>query len=486
MDNGTIIVTTIVIYQAALIGLGIWSQRRTHDNQDFFLGGRQLGPIVASISYAASASSAWTLIGFTGIVYVMGLSSVWFLPGIFLGHIFSWTWLAPRLMKASKSRNLLTVTDILADGVDGGMRQAIVGAASIFIVCSFTLYIAAQFHAAGSTFTTYFDLSFEQSVIMGGLIVLVYTLLGGFWAVSLTDTMQGMLIGIVAVALPIVALFAVGGFGGLAEGLSATLSPRQLSLTGENASLMAVGFILGTFGLGLGGIGQPQLLTRFMALRDDKAVRQGRIIALTWFTFVFGGMFIVGLSGHVLANNVGDPESLFFLLTNQLFPAVLAGIVTAAVLSAIMSTADSQLLVAASAIAHDLGLSRRFSFAPLAVSRAVITILCIAAIWITLEAPSNVFNRVAFAWASLGAAFGPIVVARAFGLGPSPVAVLAAMIVGFFLTVYFNWYPIEPASFFERIVPMTLAAVIVGAGVFASALQKRRGSARSKRLSEAS
>ncbi len=474
MDNGTIIVVTIVIYQVALIGLGIWSQRRTHDNQDFFLGGRQLGPVVASISYAASASSAWTLIGFTGIVYVMGLSSVWFLPGIILGHVISWTWLAPRLMTDSKTKNLLTVTDVLADGVDGGMRQAIVAVASVFIVFSFTLYIAAQFHAAGSTFANYFDLSFEQSVLMGGIIVLVYTLLGGFWAVSLTDTMQGLLIGVVAVALPIAALFAVGGFSGLADGLSATLSPGQLSLTGENASLMAVGFVLGTFGLGLGGIGQPQMLSRFMALRDDKALRQGRVIALTWFAFVFGGMFIVGLSGHVLANDVGDPESLFFLLTDELFPPVLAGIVTAAVLSAIMSTADSQLLVAASAISHDLGMSRRFAIDPLAVSRIVITVLCFAAIWITLEAPSNVFDRVTFAWSSLGAAFGPIVVARAFRLGPTPSAVLAAMIGGFFLTVLFNWFPIQPAGFFERIVPMTLAAAIVGIGAVVAAYRRKR------------
>jgi sodium/proline symporter len=461
VNNGTVILLTIVIYQVVLISLGVWSQRRTHDNEDFFLGGRQLGASVASISYAASSSSAWTLIGFTGIVYVMGLSSVWFIPGILLGHVIGWTWIAPRLMKASKDQNLLTVTDVLAGDVQGGMRRALVICASVFIVLSFTLYIAAQFHAAGTTFTSYFDISFEQSVLLGALIVLVYTFLGGFWAVSLTDTLQGILIGVVAVALPVAALIAVGGVRGLIEGLAATLTPDQLSLTGPNAALIAVGFILGTFGLGLGSIGQPQLLTRFMALRDEKALRQGRLIALTWFSFVFVGMFIVGLSAHVLTNNLDNPETLFFLLTNELFPGVMAGVVTAAVLSAIMSTADSQLLVAASAIAHDLSLSRRFSFAPLLVSRIVITVLCVMAIWITLELPSSIFDRATLAWSSLGAAFGPIIIARAFNYRSKPAAVLGAMIMGFCLTVVFHWFPIAPAGFFERIIPLGLSAAIV-------------------------
>lgn len=480
MNNGTIIVVTILIYQVALIGFGFWSQRRTHDNQDFFLGGRQLGPVVASISYAASASSAWTLIGFTGMVYTMGLSSIWFLPGILLGHVIGWTWLAPRLMKASKDKKLLTVTDLLAGDIEGGMRLALVGFASLFIIFSFTLYIAAQFHAAGETFTTYFDMSFEFSVFVGALIVLIYTFLGGFWAVSLTDTMQGILIGIVAVALPIAALVAVGGFSGLVEGLSTTLTPDQLSLSGGNVALMAIGFIVGTFGLGLGVFGQPQLLTRFMALRDEKAMRQGRLIALTWFTFVFGGMFIVGLSGRVLISGLDNSEALFFVMTNELFPGVLAGIVTAAVLSAIMSTADSQLLVAASAISHDLGLSRRFSFAPLMVSRIVITVLCILAVWITIEMPASIFDRVTFAWSSLGAAFGPIVFARAFNYKSKPSAVLAAMVIGFFLTVYFNTFPIAPAGFFERIVPLVLSTILV----FAFPEKRRVGQER--RLSQPS
>ncbi len=461
MDNGTIIVITIVIYQAALIGFGIWSRGRMHDNQDFFLGGRQLGPVVASVSYAASASSAWTLIGFTGMVYVMGLSSIWFLPGIIVGHIISWTWIAPRLMKLSKNKKLLTVTDLLAAGLEGGVRRSVVVIASIFIIFSFTLYIAAQFEAAGKTFTTYFDISFELSVFVGAFVVLIYTFLGGFWAVSLTDTMQGMLIGVVAVVLPIAALVAVGGIGGLIDGLWATMTPDQLSFTGRNAFLMAIGFILGTFGLGLGVFGQPQLLTRFMALRDQKAVRQGRRIALTWFSCVFAGMFVVGLSGHVLTVQLADQERLFFLLTNQLFPGLLAGIVTAAVLSAIMSTADSQLLVAASAISYDLGLSRRFSFAPLMVSRIVITVLCLLAIWFTLELPANVFDRVTIAWSSLGAAFGPIVIARAFDIRTKPGALISAMMIGYFLTLYFHFFPQPPSGFFERIVPLTLSTIMV-------------------------
>ncbi len=461
MERQTLVLTTLIAYQAALVLIGVWAGKRTKDNDDFFLGGRGLGAIVASISYAASSSSAWTLIGFSGLVFSLGVPAIWFIPCILAGHYISWTWIAPRLMAQSKTLNLLTITDLLAGEAKGSVRAGIVLAASLFIVVGFTFYVAGQFHASGTTFSSSFNLSFSNSVFLGAGIILIYTLLGGFWAVSVTDTLQGLLMVVVAIFLPIAALSAVGGIGDLMAGLAANVSPAQASLTGGQTPGAFSLFVLAFAGLAIGAIGQPQLLVRFMALRDEQAYRRGRAIALTWFTIIFVSMYIVGLCGHVLLNNVTDPESVFFGLTNALMPGVLAGIVTAAVLSAIMSTADSQLLVAASAVAHDLGLERHFGLSPILISRLVIAFLCFGAVWVTLALPSDVFSRVAFAWTSLGSAFGPIVVARALDIPVRPMAVLGAMVTGFALTVTFHFFPHNPPAIFERIVPLVLACVIL-------------------------
>ncbi len=461
MDKQTTILITLISYQVALVAIGIWAGRRTKDNEDFFLGGRGLGPTVAAISYAASSSSAWTLIGFSGITFKLGLSAFWFVPCILMGHYISWTWLAPRLMAESKEKDLLTITDVLIGNITGPMRAGIVLAASFFVVVGFTFYVAGQFHASGTTFSSSFGISFSNSVFLGAGIILIYTLLGGFWAVSVTDTLQGLLMVVIAIFLPIVALDAVGGFSGLMAGIEATMPPSGASFMGDQSLSGFSLFLLGFASLAIGAIGQPQLLIRFMALRDMKALKRGRTIALTWFTVVFLSMFIVGLSGHVLLNNVSDPESVFFALTTMLFPGILAGVVTAAILSAIMSTADSQLLVAASVVAHDLGLERRFGLSPILISRIAITLLCLGAVWVTLQLPSDVFSRVAFAWTSLGSAFGPIIIIRVLRYPTRPGAVLSAMLLGFSLTVYFHFYPQNPPDIFERFVPFVLALMIV-------------------------
>ncbi len=461
MDRETIILITLVLYKAILVGIGFWASKRTKDNDDFFLGGRGLGPIVASVSYAASSSSAWVLLGFSGMVYTVGVSAIWFIPGIVFGHYSSWKWIAPKLMDLSRDKNYLTTTDLIAGETDGPVRAAIVILASVFIVVSFAFYVAAQFAASGNTFADSFGLSLENSVILGATIILIYTLLGGFWAVSVTDTLQGLLMMVVSILLPIAALIAVGGPSNLFASLDGLITSQQLSLTGENTALLFLGYIVGVLWLAFGAYGQPQLLTRFMALKDEKALRQGRWIATIWFSLIFSAMFILGLCGHVLLENVSNPEMAFFGLTTALLPTVIAGIVTAAVLSAIMSTADSQLLVAASAVSHDLGFEKRFGVSPIMVSRVVITLLCAISVWITLQLPSDIFSRVTFAWSALGAAFGPIIIARAFNVPTKPLATLCAMVLGFSLTVYFNFFPQAPQAIFERFVPFMLALAIV-------------------------
>lgn len=453
MDKATIVLITLVSYKTLLVLIGFWARSRTQSEEDFFLGGRGLGPVVAAISYSSSASSAWTLLGLSGAAYVLGVSVLWIASGSIIGMLVAWFWIARRLMRFSRKHDHLTLTDFLAHDSTGTARQFIVISASVIIIFSFVFYVAAQFQGAGNTFATTFDLSIEQSIVIGALIIMIYTLLGGFWAVSVTDTLQGLLMAFTAVLLPVVALIEVGGLSGFLEGLRAVSSPAQLSWTAGNAGLMAIGVIVGSLSIGFGTYGQPHLLVRFMALRDERALRQARVITMVWYAIVFLGMCFLGLVGHILHPLVGNPENIFFILTDSLFAPMLGAVLLAAVLSAIMSTADSQLLVAASAIAHDLGLGGQSPARKLLVSRLTIVGLVIIAIAVAILLPEKIFSRVLFAWIALGSAFGPTLFFRLAGVALRPGGVCLAILSGFGLAVLFYSLPNTPGDILERLVP---------------------------------
>lgn len=456
MDTG-IVISVLVVYKILLIGIGLWAQRRTRDSTDFFLGGRGLGAIVAAISYSASAASAWTLLGVSGITYVIGLSAVWIVFGTTLGCIIAWGWIAPRMMRYSRAGNIITLTEFLADQATVTQRRHIIRFASLIILFSFIFYISSQFQGAGNTFASTFGMASADSIILGGIIIMVYTLLGGFWAVSVTDTLQGILMAVTAVLLPVAAWSALGGWQPFWEQLALVSSADQLSLTGSHLGLFALGIIFGNLAIGIGTFGQPHLLARFMALRDQKALVQGRIIAITWYSLVFCGMFFLGLAGRILIPTLDNPETLFFALTEMLFSPFFGALLLAAVLSAIMSTADSMLLVAAASVSHDLGLGRRFPGKDLLISRCVIGALCFAAIWVAIVLPASIFQRVLFAWIAIGSAFGPLVFVRLAGVAVSGRAALASMVVGFASAVALYLLPNTTGDIAERLLPFCAA-----------------------------
>ena len=457
--------TTLVVYFVALFVIGAWARRRTRDGDTYFIGGRGLGAFVGSLSYAAGSSSAWTILGVSGIAFSQGVSAVWLLPGTLTGHVLAWFWLGRRLNAVAHSNRWVTLNDLVASGVAGRQRAALLGVAALVVAISFTFYVAAQFQGAAATFANIMDVGEFQALLLGAGILLAYTLVGGFWAVSVTDALQAVLMLFAALLLPLFALGAVGGAGSLGDGLAAVATPGQLSLTGEHQGLLAAGFLLGMVSIGLGPLGQPHLLNRIMAIRDMGQLRLARKVALGWFVIVLGGMFLLGLCGHVLLVDtpVADSEQIFFALTSQLLPAILAGVVIAAVLSAIMSTADSQLLVAASAVSHDLMHSTS-----LLVSRLVVLFVGVLAVLVAYAMPDAIFTRVLFAWNALGAAFGPTVVVRLLKWPVRPGAVIAAVATGFALTVVLYLSPDTPGDLAERAVPFLCGFLILLLG-------KRRG-----------
>ena len=461
MTRTGVVIATLVVYQLVLVGIGLWASRRTADGGDFFLAGRGLGPVVGAISYASSASSAWTLLGLSGFAFLIGLSAVWVVAGSIVGMIVAWWWIAPRMMQFSRRHEFMTLTDFLAHDAQGAARRAIVWLSSGVVTASFVFYIAAQFQGAGNTFASTFELSFASSVAIGAAIVMLYTLLGGLWAVSVTDTLQGLLMAATALLLPLAALLAIGGPGAFVEGLRAVSTPAQLSLSAANAGLVAAGVVIGSVGIGMGTFGQPHLLVRFMALRDERALGQARWIALFWYLVVFAGMYFLGLAGHVMNAQADNPETVFFVLTESLLPTVLGAVVLAAVLSAIMSTADSQLLVAASAIAHDLGLGHRGRASLLMVSRLTVVALVVVAVLVALYLPQSIFDRVLFAWVALGSAFGPLVFVRLAGRRVRPVGAFLSILCGFLLAVALSLAPDAPGDIAERLLPFCGALLVL-------------------------
>ena len=306
-----------------------------------------------------------------------------------------------------------------------------------------------------------FDLSKQTSILIGATIVLAYTLLGGFWAVSVTDSVQGLLMAVAALVLPVAALAGVGGFGALFAGLGAMGDSGSPIVAG---GLVTVSFVLGLMGIGIGYPGQPHVVNRFMALRDDDALRQGRIIAIAWAVLVYAGMLLLGLCSRVLFADLGDSEQVLFRAATDLLPSVIAGVMLAAVLSAIMSTADSQLLVASSAISYDWNLADRQDSASLAGTRRTVVAVLIMATMLALVWRADIFSRVLFAWSAAGSAFGPLLLLRLVGRDISAGATLTAMLAGFSLTVIVSLFPDLPGDSAERLLPFAVALAVAAAG----------------------
>lgn len=462
MDGAAAVLATLIIYNAVLIGVGLWARARNRDLADFFLAGRGLGPWIAAISASASSSSAWTLLGVSGAAYAWGLPALWLFPATVGGFLLNWAWVAPRLRKLAGAEGAVTLSAVVAPVGLGESRRVILRAAAVIIVFCFVFYVASQFEAAGKAFESTFGLSKQASILIGAGIVLAYTLLGGFWAVSVTDTVQGLLMFGAAIVLPAAALTAVGGVDALVAGLSANAGAG--SPTASLSFVMAIFFVLGILGIGVGYPGQPHVVNRFMALKDEKSLRHGRIIALSWAVLVYAGMLTLGLSARVLFADLGDSEQVMFRVAGDLLPPVVAGVILAAVLSAIMSTADSQLLVASSAISYDWNLADGSKQSGLAKSRATVLAVLVLATVLALLWRADIFSRVLFAWSSLGAAFGPILIMRLIGRSVPARATLAAMLTGFGLTVLISWLPETPGDFAERAVPFLFALAIAAGG----------------------
>ena len=459
------IIATLIFYQLLMLGIGWWASKRNSDSEDYYLGGRKLGGLVAALSASASSSSAWSLLGVSGAAFAWGLPAIWRIPATLLGFCINWCLVAPRLAEQGRANGAVTLTEFVAGPRGDPARKLMMRLGAAVILFSFTFYIAAQFQAAGKTFASVLEIEQTTAIVVGAAVVLAYVWLGGFWAASVTDSVQGLLMAFSALLLPLLALAAVGGPQDLVASLVTDAEGEALSWTGQASLPAAIGFVAGLFGIGLGYPGQPHVVNRFMAIRDERALQTGRRIAVTWALIIYTGMVLLGWCGRLLVDGLEDGEQLLFVLATLLLPSLVAGVMVSAILSAIMSTADSQLLVAASSVSHDLRDARaepgRHS---LSAARWVVLLIGALAIVLAIYFPDDIFSRVLFAWQALAAAFGPLLVVTLWRGQIHPAWRLAALVCGFGLTVLLSWTVDSPGDWVERLLPLGLALALAWHG----------------------
>lgn len=461
----------MLVYFALVLVIGVVAERRTRGDGDFMLGGRRTGPWVAAVGAAASSSSAWTLLGVSGAAYSWGLSALWLFPACVGGFCLNWFMMAPALRDFGHRRGGLSVPDILArrssdsDPTDTDRFTRVY--AAVLILASMGAYVAAQYQGAGKTFSVVFGISVELAVIIGALAVFLYTMLGGFVAVSLTDTLQGLVMATTALILPVLALAEVGGFAGLAQSLEKVTAEGYLSFSGPRSTILGVGFAAGLLGIGLGYPGQPHVVKYFLAMDErPSSVTRGRVIAIVWAAIVYGGMLILGLCGRAMFPELADKEVVLVKVTESLVHPVLAGVMLSAILSAIMSTADSQLLVASGAVTTDLRLGKG-SGRELWVIRGTVAALSVGSVIAALLGTDEIFSAVLFGWAAMGAGFAPGLVIRVVlkrRLSARDTGLV--MVTGSLLAIaghlfYGDWLgPPELRNVFIHVVPVTTASLI--------------------------
>ena len=436
---------SLILYFLLMLAIGVYAWRKsTSSSEEYILGGRNLPPAVAALSAGASDMSGWLLLGLPGALYATGLVEAWIGIGLFVGALLNWIIVAPRLREQTERYdNALTIPGFLANRFPS--RALILRVVSaIVIVVFFVVYTASGLVGGGKLFASAFDGSYQTGVWLTLGVVLAYTVIGGFLAVSLTDFVQGCIMMLALIIMPLVVLMGPGGGGfDQARQTLAEVDPNFMSLT---RGLTVVGF-LSAVTWGLGYFGQPHIIVRFMAVRRVEEVPTARNIGMAWMAISLIGAIGVGVFGRAYVERNGlsieDPETIFIVLSELLFHPLVTGFLFAALLAAIMSTVSSQLLVSSSSLTEDfyrLFLNRDASDKTLVlVGRLAVLAVGIVAAFIARDPDSNVLSLVSHAWAGFGAAFGPLIILSLTWSRMTGRGAVAGLVVGAVTVMVWIW-----------------------------------------------
>jgi sodium/proline symporter len=465
VQNNMAIGFTFVVYLLLMLGIGIVAYKRTTNLSDYILGGRSLGPWTSAISAGASDMSGWLLLGLPGAAYVSGISASWIAVGLLIGTWLNWLIVARRLRLYSfKVSDALTLPEYFANRFrDKSQLLRVISA--IFILLFFLFYTSSGLVAGGRLFETVFGYDYTLAVTIGTIAVISYTFFGGFLAVSWTDLIQGLMMAAALAIVPIIAFGDLGGTTGAAAALAAE-SEHMLAWFRDASTGEALTFIgiVSSLAWGLGYFGQPHILARFAAIRSDRDIPAARRIAVTWTAIALISSVAVGLLGvGFVQRDLADGETVFMVMVNLIFHPVIAGILLAAILAAIMSTADSQLLVSSSALTDDFykAIFRKDASQTelVWVGRFAVIAIAIVAYLLALNPDATVLDLVAYAWAGFGAAFGPALIMSLYWRRMNKWGALAGIVTGGVTVVV--WAELSGGIFdLYEIVPGVILAYI--------------------------
>ncbi len=461
-------IPVFILYLLILMGIVFHSARRSKTNADFVIGGKKISGFSLALSERATGESAWLLLGLTGHAYAEGWSAIWVAFGCVAGILFLWIFMAEPLQRITEKTGAQTVAGLFFKTFEGETRNIGILSSGI-IIFFFMLYIAAQFSGAGKIFNDTFNIDPFWGMVIGSALVTLYTMLGGFITVVATDAFQAVLMVVTCVVLPIVALMVAASYNlpFAGEFLTADLTtPRNMAASSGGLLL-----VLNGLSWAFGYTGQPQLLTRMMAMRNPSETRRARWLAIGWTLLAYGGAFLIGLVGYQLAmagilgdataRLTADAEKIMPIMVMTLLNPLLAGILLSGAISAMMSTASSQLMVVSSAITEDLyrPLKRRMlSDRTMLLGNRIATLLVgIFAFLLALTMEETVYGMVSYAWSGIGAAFGPAVVLLLFWKRFSAAGVYAGMLTGTISAVIWKIWLTDLTGISERLSSYLLA-----------------------------
>ena len=445
------ILGSFIAYLVLMLCIGFVFSKKQENMGDYFLGGRKMNKWVVALSAQASDMSGWLLMGLPGAIYVAGFSDAWIGVGLGIGTYLNWKIVAHRLRRYSQvCGDLITIPDFIANRFrdNSGISRIV---AAIIILTFFTFYTASGFVSAAKLFSTMFSIQYSTALCIGAVVVVSYTLLGGYMAVCWTDFIQGTLMFVAIVLVPALVICNAGGFSATVEQVNA-INPYLQNLFTNASTAKACGFIglASCMAWGLGYFGMPHILVRFMSIDNPAEVKGSRRIAMTWVFISLAAAVVLGLVFHLylkqkgltLADVGNDPEKCFMVMINGIFSTGLAarlfaGILLSAIMAAIMSTADSQLLVSASSFTNDLYKRVRKNASDkelIMVSRCAVAVVALVAVALSMNTESDFFKvvmkMVSFAWGGFGAAFGPLMLLALFWKRTNLAGAVAGMITG--------------------------------------------------------
>lgn len=454
----------IIIYMVAMLLIGWYAYRRTKNLTDYMLGGRSLGPAVTALSAGAADMSGWLLMGLPGAIYVAGLVEAWIAIGLTIGAYLNWLFVAPRLRVYTQiSNDSITIPSYLENRLKDSTRILRI-ASGIIILVYFTFYVSSGFVAGGVFFESSFGTSYHFGLLIVGLVVITYTLFGGFLAVSYTDFVQGTMMFLALLLVPIIGVFITGGIAETAESIRA-VDPTRLSLI-QGATFLGV---VSSLAWGLGYFGQPHIIVRFMAIKTVKETKEARRIGIGWMIFSLLGAIATALVGIAYFQQnpdltLTDPEAIFIELGQIVFHPFIAGFMLAAILAAIMSTISSQLIVTSSALIEDLykaviksdASDKQYVF----LGRMAVLIVSLVAMAFAWAKTNTILKLVSFAWAGFGASFGPVILLSLYWKKITNIGAIAGMIVGAVTVMIWGNIDVLTGTIYE-IVPGFILNLIV-------------------------